>query len=137
MPINKNLHLHHEDTYLSIPIMTSHLPMVFEWLGKLHGVIHHSLKEYGRVFAFRVDFRLPENMGCNPIEFKNTAISTLWELFNSRIKINRMNAQRQYPRAHDSKVHYFWVREVGLEGHVHYHALILLNGHAFSMLGGF
>ena len=111
--------------------------MVFEWLGKLHGVIHHSLNEYRRVFAFRVDFRLPEYIVCNPNDFKNTAISTLWELFASRIKTNRMHAQRQYARAHDSKVLYFWAREVGLEGRVHYHALILLNGHAFSMLGGF
>ena len=64
-------------------------------------------------------------------------MSTFWELFASRIKTNRMHAQKQYARAHDSKVHYFWVREVGLEGRVHYHALILLNGHAFNSLGDF
>lgn len=134
-PINKNHHLHYDPYFRGLPVMAAHLPMVSEMLESLHDVISSALSQYSRVFAFRFDLHLPIWVNADPSGFANTVISKFVDSLKAKIRHNRDRAKATAGGAHDTKVRYFWVREVGDFGRVHYHCVVLLNADSFKWLG--
>lgn len=135
--LNRGQRLHWGSTYNDLPVMVEHLPMVSEMLESLYSVTACALAQYPRVFAFRFDLHLPTWMDGAPEGFVNTALSRFFESLKAKIRHDRARAAKKHGYAHDTVVRYFWVREVGEWGRVHYHCTVLLNGDAYNWLGNF
>ncbi|MDI3925891.1 inovirus Gp2 family protein [Pseudomonas aeruginosa] len=101
----------------------------------MHTTIERSLKQYARVFAFRVDLRLPLGVELPDYVYTNEVISRFLESFNAKIEHDRQRARTRHRYAHDCKVRYVWTREVSRGERPHYHLLILLNGDAYFTVG--
>lgn len=134
-PQNTNLHLHYEDSYQGFSVQTMHGPLIVEYLNLLHLTVQRALNEYPRVFAFRVDLRLPESV-C-PVLYlsSNNVMESFIGSFKAKVKHNRSMATQQYGRAHDTTVRYVWAREIGRCGRPHFHLIFFLNNDAFCSLG--
>lgn len=135
--INKNHRLYFEDAYCAMPLLSGSLPMVEEYLEALHKVIDCALDEHGRVFAFRVDLRLPDDLARDEVVAGSAVVTRFIESLKAKIRHNREIAKKNGGLVHDTRVRYFWVREIGDQGKVHYHFVVLLNGHAYNWLGDF
>lgn len=134
-PDNTNLHLHSSSVFEGLPIQLDKGPFVYEYLHRLKVTMENALVDYSRVFAFRIDLRLPAGL-CLPEQTCTNAVVHLFlESFKAKIKHNRDMAARNNVRAHGCKVRYVWAREVGGHGLPHYHLLFLLNQDAFYTLG--
>lgn len=136
-PQNTNLNLYFEDAYQGFPVQTMHGPLIEQYLNLLHLTVQRALNEHPRVFAFRVDLRLPENLSSNLYLGSNIVIERFVESFKAKIRHNRTQAKQKYGRAHDTTVRYVWARELGRCGKPHFHLVILLNNDAFCSLGNF
>lgn len=134
---NTNLTLHTESTYLGLAVQEAKGPFISEYLNRLHQTLGRALIQYSRVFAFRVDLRLPAQTQLPDYTFTNEVIQRFIESFKAKIKHNRSQARKLNKHAHDSKVRYVWARELGQHGKPHYHLAILLNRDAFTALGKF
>ena len=133
-PQNHNLHIHHDHAYQGLPVMHEKGPFVHEYLQRLHSTMLRALDQYSRVFAFRVDLKLPKG----DVEGNaNNLISRFIESFKAKIEHSRNMARRSNPSAHNCRVRYVWARELTMEGRPHYHLVILLNKNAYSVLGHF
>lgn len=120
---------------MGLPLMAAYKPFVLEYLNALHGVMCKALAAYGRVFAFRCDPRLPQEMDAGGEDFRNEVASRFVASLKAKIRHNRESAASTGRQVHDTDVRYFWVREVGGAGRVHYHFVFFLNADAFRWLG--
>lgn len=136
-PDNTNLILHSDSTFLGWSIQEDKGPFIQQYLHRLLETMQYALAKYPRVFAFRVDLRLPAGIQLPDYAYTNQVIKCFIDSFKAKIKHNRSMARQLNPYAHDSKVRYFWVREHGQQGKPHYHLAILLNRDAFNSLGRF
>jgi hypothetical protein len=136
-PINRNLTLHYDDNFLGLPIQFDKGPFIREHLERLHRTMFLAINQYRRVFAFRVDLRLPSDHGLCDFSYNNEIIERFFESVKAKIRHNRQTAVLEHGHAHDTVVRYAWTREVGQRGRPHYHAVILLNGDAYCALGRF
>ena len=136
-PDNSNLSLHIDHTYKGLPVQVEKGPFIRKYLANLLVTINRSLTHYPRVFAFRVDLRLPA-VGSRPEYLcSNEVIERFFASLKAKIRHNRDMARLVNKCTHDSQVRYVWVRELGQQGRPHYHVLILLNRDAFCSLGSF
>jgi hypothetical protein len=135
--LNKNHHLHFGVEYSSMPVMNGNYPMIEEYLDALEAVIAKAIDEHRRVFAFRFDLHFPANEAASPRTLSNLPASKFVDSFKAKIRYNRTAAAKTSTFVHNTKVRYFWVREVGDLGRVHYHFVVLLNGNAFNWLGSY
>ncbi|AGA75526.1 transposase [Pseudomonas putida HB3267] len=110
-------------------------PFILEYLEALSRTINLALVQYPRVFAFRVDLRLPRFVGIPDDALSNRVISRFIESFKAKIEHDREKAREQHKYAHACRVRYVWAREVGWGGRPHYHLLILLNRDAYYTVG--
>lgn len=134
-PLNSNLHLYHDCTYQGMPIQADKGPFVEEYLALLSETMRRALVEYPRVFAFRVDLRLPARRPISRHVPDSSAIRRFLASFNSKINHDRKISKALYGRAHACRVRYVWAREVAGSGYPHYHLVIFLNQDAFFTLG--
>lgn len=134
-PDNTNLHLHSGGSFEGFPIQADKGPFVYEYLHRLGVTMASALADYPRVFAFRVDLRLPSILQFPEQAYTNSVIDLFLKSFKAKIKHNRYMAARNNKRAHGCRVRYVWAREVGSYGRPHYHLLVLLNQDAFYTLG--
>lgn len=134
-PCNTNLHLHRVSTFQGFPVMAEKGPFIEQYLSRLHYTIERSLRQYARVFAFRVDLRLPLGVELPDYVYTNEVISRFLESFKAKIEHDRQRARTRHQYAHDSKVRYVWAREESRGERPHYHLLILLNGDAYFTVG--
>lgn len=137
LSVSKNHCLYGETEYKSMPLMAGHLPMIKECLDALHRVVENSLRDYRRVFAFRVDLHVPLALESSADDYCNSSISRFIESFKAKIRHNRRAVAKARGFVHETSVRYFWVREIGDTGWVHYHLVIFLNGDAFNWLGNY
>ena len=133
--LNKNHHPHFSGEYNSMPLMGGNCPMIREYLEALNSVVGKALSQYRRVFAFRFDLHMPADVDANSDGFCNSVVSRFIESFKAKIRHNRKCAAKTVSFVHNTVVRYFWVREVGDIGRVHYHFVVLFNGDAFNWLG--
>jgi hypothetical protein len=136
-PKNPNHTLHYGDTYLGLPIQIDKGPFPSEYLGRLHETVCCAVNQYSRVFAFRVDLRLPSGRDSTSFTYANEIIDLFIESFKAKIKHNRQMARKLNKYACDTIVRFVWAREFGQHGRPHYHLAILLNHDAFFTLGRF
>lgn len=122
---------------MGLAVTNRHGPLIEQYLRSLYNVIEDSLRSYGRVFAFRVDLRLPGQWSGYGTYIQNEVVSRFIESFKAKIRYNRECAKLSKPHAHDTVVRYAWAREVGEQGWPHYHFVILLNEDAYFTLGQF
>lgn len=138
-PDNSNLTLHYDDNYLGLPIQFDKGPFILEYLERLYRTMYRAIDQYQRVFAFRIDLRLPSGQIPHGSLYENEVVDRFIESFKAKIEHNRQMAKRLNPHAHDTVVRYVWTREVGQRGRgvPHYHMAILLNYDAYHSLGIF
>lgn len=136
-PGNTNLILHYDATYLGLPVQQDKGPFVLSYLERLKQTIDLALAQYRRVFAFRVDLRLPVGQLLPDETFTNEIISRFIASFKAKIAHNRRRALAVYQYAHECDVSYVWAREIGERDRPHYHLVILLNRDAYCTLGNF
>jgi len=134
-PQNHNLKLHYDNTYQGLPVMHGKGPFIREHLERLHSTMQRTLDQYPRVFAFRVDLKLPLSGMLPSYAFTNELISRFLESFKAKIEHSRSMARRNNRYAHGCRVRYVWTRELATEGRPHYHLVILLNKDAYNALG--
>lgn len=137
MRLAPHLHISAAPLFGSMPVLPGGRDMIEEYLCALHKVLRYALNEYGKVFAFRFDLRLPEVESESWAAGGNVVVSRFIESLKSKIRHNRDVARKIYHRSHDTRLRYFWVREVGVTGRVHYHFVALVNRNAFNWLGDF
>lgn len=118
-----------------MPVLYESGAMVEGLLRVLSGVLSCALSDCGKVFAFRFDLRMPLDFNAGSEFLSNYLVSRFVASLKAKISHNRDMARKHRGVFHETKVRYFWVREVGDEGRVHYHFIVLLNGHAFNWLG--
>ncbi|MCT5252126.1 inovirus Gp2 family protein [Pseudomonas aeruginosa] len=134
-PDNNNLSLHYDDTYDGLPVMSETGPFIREYLSDLKHTIDLALAEYPRVFAFRVDLRLPRGIELPDYAYTNQVISDFFESFTRKIRYDQERVRQRDGYARGCKVRYAWSREVPRGGRPHYHVLILLNRDAYYTVG--
>jgi hypothetical protein len=134
---NTNLILHNESTFHDWPIQYNKGPFIQQYLHRLEDTMLNALTQYPRVFAFRIDLRLPSGVKLSDSVYPNRVIERFIDSFKAKLKHNRSMARQLNPHAHDSKVRYVWAREQGQHGKPHYHVAIMLNRDAFTALGKF
>lgn len=132
---NTNLHLHDLPTIDGLPVMLAVGAFIREYLFRLKQTIDLVLDQHCRMLAFRVDLRLQVSIDLPDYAYTNEVISRFIDSFKAKIEHNRVKARQRNPYAHDSKVRYVWVREIGEMGRPHYHLLILLNQEAYYTVG--
>lgn len=133
--VNRNLTVANVDSFYGLPVMVDKGPFILEYLERLRWVINSALADYSRVLAFRVDLRIPTRLGLADDFNTNKVISRFFESFKAKIESDRHRARVAATYAHDTKVRYFWVREVSTGNVQHYHVLILLNMDAYYTVG--
>ncbi|WP_406625615.1 inovirus Gp2 family protein [Acidovorax sp. SDU_ACID1] len=133
--LNKNHHLYVGRQYESLPLISGSQPMIREYLEVLSRVVENAMAEYCRVFAFRFDLHMPKGIEACSVDWNNSMISRFLNSLKAKIRHNRKAAEYDGSVVHQTRVRYFWVREVGDLGRVHYHFVVLLNGNAFNWLG--
>lgn len=134
-PSNTNLHLFTGSAFEGLPIQADKGPFVREYLHSLRATMANALGDHPRVFAFRVDLRLPAGMDLPDYAYTNTVIKSFIESFKAKLKHAQHAAAKNNIRVHNCKVRYVWAREFGSHGRPHYHLLFLLNQDAFYTLG--
>ncbi|ELH5325983.1 TPA: inovirus Gp2 family protein [Pseudomonas aeruginosa] len=134
-PDNNNLSLYYDDTYVGLPVMIEKGPFIREYLSDLKHTIDLALAEYPRVFAFRVDLRLPRGIELPDYAYTNQVISEFFESFTKKIRYDQERVRQRDGYARGCKVRYAWSREVPRGGRPHYHVLILLNRDAYYTIG--
>ena len=133
---NANLILYFEPTFEGLPVQTERGPLIVPYLKRSKEALDCSLRQYGRVFAFRVDLRFPVGLSF-PIKDNNYVLERFFASLKAKIRHNREQASISNRHAHDTLVRYFWCREYGQHGIPHYHVAIMLNNDAFCTLGKF
>lgn len=131
---NTKLTLHTEETYRAFPVMSKNGPLIKEALERLYSTINLALNEYPRIFAIRIDLRIPVIMGD---QYDSRMISRFIDSMKTKIAHDRQKAMKHRPYAHDSSLRYFWTKEYSEDGRPHYHVLLLLNRDAYHTLGQF
>ncbi|TBW10025.1 inovirus Gp2 family protein [Azotobacter chroococcum subsp. isscasi] len=134
---NHNLNLYYGKTFEGFSIQQEKGPFIQEYLQRLHKAMQWTLEDHSRVFAFRIDLRLPVDISLPDYAYTNKVISKFIESFKAKIDHNRDMARRTNKYAHNCKVRYVWAKEIALSGKPHYHLAILLNRDAYRTLGYF
>ncbi len=105
-------------------------------LNRFISVLDNTMGAYNRVFAFRVDLRLPVGFILTA-EIECRLIDRFIASFKAKVRSNRLAALSLNHNAHDTDVRYVWAKEVNIQGGVHYHFTFFLNSDAFNSLGSF
>lgn len=137
LPSNKNLTLVSDTCYRGNQVIHTRGPLIVEYLDRAIDVIDFALSQYRRIFAFRVDLRLPDatSSGTYPAHYEENTMERFFTSFRYQIlKQHREKGADRY--FHQTKVRYIWAREQrGRKPH--YHVMMVLNGNAFCALGKF
>jgi len=139
-PDNHNLPLHHEPTFLNLPVQVTKGPLVEPYLSRAYLTIQRALDEHPRTLAVRCDLHFPKWIVPGDADFSNNVISNFFVHLKDIIKHDRNRAAKRNGTAHGSSVRYVWAREVGplaKDGRPHFHVLLLLNRDAYNTLGIF
>lgn len=135
-PGNRNLHVYTGRLFKDFPVMYSKGPFIYQYLERTMSTIRKALDQYPRVFAFRVDLRVPIGWESGSYCKDESVITEFFGDFKSQIKSKGDSVRRLNKYAHVSNVRYVWAREQGAKNNSHhYHVLFLLNRDAFYTLG--
>lgn len=109
-----------------------------EYLKRTEESISKAQKEYSRLLAVRVDFRLPMHREkLQKARVDASVITRCMKSLKERIKADLKRKKKAGKRTYACRLRYVWVREFGLEGKKHYHVLLLLNKDAYFHPGDY
>lgn len=134
---NHRLHYHSEFTPpqergLIFPVMTEQGPLVENYLEQAYNVFHKAMAAHSRVLAVRFDLHLPHGVALPEDAESNQVIRRFLASLSSKIRANLK--RKESP--HRCPVRHIVAREVGPRNkRVHFHVMLLLNGHAYRQLG--
>jgi hypothetical protein len=134
-PSNSYLHLHDEDIFRGIPLMTSCGPFITEYLERLYETTQLALSDHPWVFALRFDLRFPD--GYLLRESTSAVISGFVDAMTVRVRLIRARSRRVNGTVHQTSVRWCWIKQIGEEGRLHYHFVLLLNRDAYHTVGRF
>lgn len=128
-------HLHYDPLFNDMPVQEEYLPMVTGYLAALQKALENALDDYPRVVAIRFDPVIP-----NVLSDQMTVVdhNLLIPGFNASLKAiikHDIKRRRKSNWVPDTKVRIVWAREVGDNGKVHYHFLLILNRGSYHMPG--
>lgn len=138
-PLNRNHTLHYAPSYrvsehlnIDFPVMTGHGPLIVQYLERTRAVFSKALKEHSKVLALRFDLYLPEAMLLPPDADDNVVIDRFLNSLASQLDWERIRSQSPHHR----RVRHIVAREYApTTGRVHFHVMLLINGHAYQTLG--
>lgn len=133
--------------YLGMPCQDGCGELNNEYLNKINHVMQITTSEYNRVFAFRVDLRIPSDLDdyhrrhaddpCHRYTRGKGDISRFIESFKSIIKCDLIAKAKRGKRVHTCNPRFIWCKERSESISCHYHMLILLNKDSYFTLGDF
>lgn len=135
------------NVYNGFKIMFPLRKMNIHYLEKIESTVRKSLKDYNRVYAVRVDLRLPslgdetdflmrDEIVNNRFDQKNI-IKRFIESLKAKIESQDKAKKRRGKRNYFSKVRYVWCRERVTSENDHYHVVLLFNKDKFFKLGAY
>lgn len=132
---NHLLHYHPEYTPIDgvvFPVMTEKGPLVANYLDQAYAVFRQGLQAHSKVLAVRFDLHLPQGATLPEDAETNRVVRRFLSSLQSKIDANL----KRKGSPHRCPVRHIVARETGPKsGRVHFHVMLLLNGHAFRQLG--
>ena len=133
--INKNLKITQSNYFMGVALHPYEKEFVIDYLKGFIPVMNYAIHQSGRVYMVRIDLRFPEYFGLEHMGISNWAISDFFEVLREELSIRDTKKRMEGNRIHPHNLHYVWVREQAEAEHWHYHAILMLNGHAYQNLG--
>lgn len=134
-----------EYEYFGYSIIYPLSEMNVRYLDRIKSCIENAIKEIPRIYAVRVDLRIPdydiddlrrdEVISCIP--HLNNLAKRFIDSLNEKIKALDKRKRKQRKRVHRSKLKYIWVRERDQSNNDHYHFVLMFNRDRFYQLGSF
>ena len=104
------------------------------YLTILGDTLQHSLNDYNRVFALRVDLHLS---GFELIDV-NRKITRFIDSLKAQLKACELKRSKRGTRIYPNTLRYVWAKETGTKSkREHYHLLLLFNKDAYYRLGDY
>lgn len=133
-PNHRHQKLTSELTYRDVPLIPTHAPYVVEYLDRLIATVDRSIADCKKVFAVRVDLRLPVLM-IGQSAYDNRVIEAFFKSLKAKLKAEHKRRSQTAQYVSRCPVRYVWAREQVNAEQPHYHVLLLLNGNFFQSLG--
>ncbi|TKF74533.1 inovirus Gp2 family protein [Vibrio kanaloae] len=136
-----------ESTYHGLTIQGSQEENNMLYLDRLLNTMNSALEEYTRVYAIRIDLRLPVDdsffdcLSRDEIVSYNLRRTNLMKRFteslSARIEAQARKIRGERKRVHSCNVRYAWVRERDTSCNDHYHLVLFLNKERFCKAGDY
>jgi hypothetical protein len=135
---NTNHTLHYESIFepepgISLPVLTAKGPLVKIYLHALYRVLKNAMNDHGRVLIVRCELYFPREMPILDSADTNGVADKFIASLKSKVKAD----MRRKKSPHKPAVRYVMAREYSKYDRPHYHLALLLNGHAYRVLGTF
>ncbi|MEZ9267225.1 inovirus Gp2 family protein [Vibrio lentus] len=115
------------------------------YLDKTIDTLNHACDEYKRVYAVRIDLKMPQapqELDClsrdeivNQCRFRDRAISLFTESLKAKIKAMDHRYDKAKQRVRPTIVRFIWCRERNTSVDDHYHMVLFFNKEKFHKLG--
>lgn len=134
---NRNHVLHYNSEYMPtegvvVPVMTAKGPLVLDYLDRAYQVFDNALKAHSKVLAVRFDLKLPQGIPLPDDAQTNRVMRRFLGSLQSKIDANL----KRKGSPHKCLVRHIVAREIGHKNqNLHFHVMLLLNGHAFRHIG--
>ncbi|WP_272571395.1 inovirus Gp2 family protein [Providencia sp. PROV254] len=112
-----------------------------DYIRIIEKTLTHSLTDYTRIMALRVDLRFPviDNHGDMPTCFINLdkVMSRFIDSLNAKLKHYQYSKRRKGQRTYLNRLRYVWVKEQSSSELPHYHCVLIFNKDAHYHLGDY
>ena len=131
---NRNLSVMYSSVFMGLPVLNCRNGLYNEYLESNYDLMGYICQRYSKVFAVRIDLRLPPNYG----HVDTSVISRFIASMKSQIKADYLSKLLvSTGLVHQSDLINVWVKEVGEKNNTHYHICLFFNGNAYRSLGMF
>lgn len=134
---NRNHTLHYNQEYspkenVTLPVLTQDGPVITSYLDRAFKVFDKALDAHSKVLVVRFDLKVPAQISLPENAGGNGVIRLFLDSLEAKIEANL----HRKGSPHKCPVRYIIAREIGDKNQgLHYHVMLLLNGHAFRHIG--
>lgn len=112
-----------------------------DYLSRIESTLNHSLTDYTRIMALRVDLRFPQTDDNDdmPTHFINLdkVMSRFINSLNAKLEHYQYNKAKNNQRVYPNRLRYVWVKERVSSDLPHYHCVLIFNKDAYYHLGDY
>lgn len=136
-----------QNTHLDMPCQDGCGELNNDYLNKINQVVQIAIDEYKRVFAFRVDLRIPVDLDDYHMQHRDNPsyrarrlkgeITRFLDSFKSIVQCDLIYKKRKGRKVCIFKPRFIWCKERNQSDNYHYHVIILLNKDVYFTLGDF